>query len=214
MTYQWTKTDAAAPERVLLIGLDCGDYDAEASMAELERLTDTAGGLVVGHTVQKRPAPEGATYIGSGLVESLAEFCRQNEVDLTVADGSLTPVQARNLERALGTAVIDRTALILDIFAARARSSEGKLQVELAQLQYRLPRLGGQGNSLSRLGGGIGTRGPGESKLESDRRHIRRRITALQRELKTVQERRERMHLRRQKNRALTVALVGYHSAF
>lgn len=103
-------------------------------MAELERLTDTAGGLVVGHTVQKRPAPEGATYIGSGLVESLAEFCRQNEVDLTVADGSLTPVQARNLERALGTAVIDRTALILDIFAARARSSEGKLQVELAQL--------------------------------------------------------------------------------
>lgn len=157
MAYQWTKTDAAAPERVLLIGLDCGDYDAEASMAELERLTDTAGGLVVGHTVQKRPAPEGATYIGSGLVESLAEFCRQNEVDLTVADGSLTPVQARNLERALGTAVIDRTALILDIFAARARSSEGKLQVELAQLQYRLPRLGGQGNSLSRLGGGIGT---------------------------------------------------------
>ena len=91
MAYQWTKTDAAAPERVLLIGLDCGDYDAEASMAELERLTDTAGGLVVGHTVQKRPAPEGATYIGSGLVESLAEFCRQNEVDLTVADGSLTP---------------------------------------------------------------------------------------------------------------------------
>lgn len=139
MAYQWTKTDAAAPERVLLIGLDCGDYDAEASMAELERLTDTAGGLVVGHTVQKRLAPEGATYIGSGLVESLAEFCRQNEVDLTVADGSLTPVQARNLERALGTAVIDRTALILDIFAARARSSEGKLQVELAQLQYRLP---------------------------------------------------------------------------
>lgn len=125
MAYQWTKTDAAAPERVLLIGLDCGDYDAEASMAELERLTDTAGGLVVGHTVQKRPAPEGATYIGSGLVESLAEFCRQNEVDLTVADGSLTPVQARNLERALGTAVIDRTALILDILppghgAARA----------------------------------------------------------------------------------------------
>lgn len=144
MAYQWTKTDAAAPERVLLIGLDCGDYDAEASMAELERLTDTAGGLVVGHTVQKRPAPEGATYIGSGLVESLADFCKQNEVDLTVADGSLTPVQARNLERALGTAVIDRTALILDIFAARARSSEGKLQVELAQLQYRLPRLGGR----------------------------------------------------------------------
>ena len=126
MAYQWTKTDAAAPERVRLIGLDCGDYDAEASMAELERLTDTAGGLVVGHTVQKRPAPEGATYIGSGLVESLADFCKQNEVDLTVADGSLTPVQARNLERALGTAVIDRTALILDIFAARARSSEGK----------------------------------------------------------------------------------------
>ena len=123
MAYQWTKTDAAAPERVLLIGLDCGDYDAEASMAELERLTDTAGGLVVGHTVQKRLAPEGATYIGSGLVESLAEFCRQNEVDLTVADGSLTPVQARNLERALGTAVIDRTALILDIFADRAKTS-------------------------------------------------------------------------------------------
>lgn len=152
MAYQWTKTDAAAPERVLLIGLDCGDYDAEASMAELERLTDTAGGLVVGHTVQKRPAPEGATYIGSGLVESLAEFCRQNEVDLTVADGSLTPVQARNLERALGTAVIDRTALILDIFAARARSSEGKLQVELAQLQYRAASVGRAGQFLVSIG--------------------------------------------------------------
>lgn len=213
MDYQWTKTDANAPERVLLIGLDCGDYDAASSMEELERLTETAGGVVVGHTIQKRPAPEGATYLGSGMVESLAAFCQNNQVDLTVADGSLTPVQARNLERALGTAVIDRTALILDIFAARARSSEGKLQVELAQLQYRLPRLGGQGNSLSRLGGGIGTRGPGESKLESDRRHIRRRITALQRELQTVQARRARMHLRRQKNRALTVALVGYTNA-
>ena len=217
MAYQWTKTDAAAPERVLLIGLDCGDYDAEASMAELERLTDTAGGLVVGHTVQKRPAPEGATYIGSGLVESLAEFCRQNEVDLTVADGSLTPVQARNLERALGTAVIDRTALILDIFAARARSSEGKLQVELAQLQYRLPRLGGQGNSLSRLGGGIGTRGPGESKLESDRRHIRRIIQNLQADLEQVRRvrstqsrRRGRGHRRRTSQN--TRKIPGPHS--
>ena len=213
MAYQWTKTDAAAPERVLLIGLDCGDYDAEASMAELERLTDTAGGLVVGHTVQKRPAPEGATYIGSGLVESLAEFCRQNEVDLTVADGSLTPVQARNLERALGTAVIDRTALILDIFAARARSSEGKLQVELAQLQYRLPRLGGQGNSLSRLGGGIGTRGPGETKLESDRRHIRERINRLEEELEQVRKVRSVQRERRMKNSVPVVAIVGYTNA-
>ena len=213
MAYQWTKTDAAAPERVLLIGLDCGDYDAEASMAELERLTDTAGGLVVGHTVQKRPAPEGATYIGSGLVESLAEFCRQNEVDLTVADGSLTPVQARNLERALGTAVIDRTALILDIFAARARSSEGKLQVELAQLQYRLPRLGGQGNSLSRLGGGIGTRGPGETQLESDRRHIRRKISKLEEELKDVRRVRATQRERRIKNEVPVVAIVGYTNA-
>ena len=213
MAYQWTKTDAAAPERVLLIGLDCGDYDAEASMAELERLTDTAGGLVVGHTVQKRPAPEGATYIGSGLVESLAEFCRQNEVDLTVADGSLTPVQARNLERALGTAVIDRTALILDIFAARARSSEGKLQVELAQLQYRLPRLGGQGNSLSRLGGGIGTRGPGETQLETDRRHIRRKIQKLQAELEDVRKIRRTQRRRREKNALPVVALVGYTNA-
>ena len=213
MAYQWTKTDAAAPERVLLIGLDCGDYDAEASMAELERLTDTAGGLVVGHTVQKRPAPEGATYIGSGLVESLAEFCRQNEVDLTVADGSLTPVQARNLERALGTAVIDRTALILDIFAARARSSEGKLQVELAQLQYRLPRLGGQGNSLSRLGGGIGTRGPGETQLETDRRHIHRKIDKLKAELEEVRRVRGTQRQRRMKNEIPVVAIVGYTNA-
>ena len=199
MAYQWTKTDAAAPERVLLIGLDCGDYDAEASMAELERLTDTAGGLVVGHTVQKRPAPEGATYIGSGLVESLAEFCRQNEVDLTVADGSLTPVQARNLERALGTAVIDRTALILDIFAMRARSHEGMLQVEEAQLNYLLPRLVGQGIMLSRQGGGIGSKGPGETKLETDRRYIRTRIENIDKALKKVEKTRENIRQKRSK---------------
>ena len=208
MAYQWTKTDAAAPERVLLIGLDCGDYDAEASMAELERLTDTAGGLVVGHTVQKRPAPEGATYIGSGLVESLAEFCRQNEVDLTVADGSLTPVQARNLERALGTAVIDRTALILDIFAARARSSEGKLQVELAQYKYMLPRLTRLWTHLERQRGGVGMRGPGETQLETDKRIILDKIARLKKELVDIDK--QKSVQRKNRGKMVRVALVGY----
>ena len=201
-------------ERVILIAVDLGDgTEVEASLAELAELADTAGAETVGTLIQNREAVHAGTYIGKGKIEELRELIHLYEADTVISDDELSPAQIGNLQEELGCKVIDRTVLILDIFAARARSSEGKLQVELAQLQYRLPRLGGQGNSLSRLGGGIGTRGPGESKLESDRRHIRRRITALQRELKTVQERRERMHLRRQKNRALTVALVGYTNA-
>lgn len=201
------------PEKVLLIGIDTGAYDAEESMQELEELTHTAGGQVLGQMLQKRPAADGAAYVGSGRVREIAQFCADYEIDLIIADGELTPVQVRNLEKETDTAVIDRTTLILDIFAARAKSSEGKLQVELAQLQYRLPRLSGQGTALSRLGGGIGTRGPGETKLETDKRHIRRRIAALQQQLDTVQKRRERVHVRRQKNGALTVAIVGYTNA-
>ena len=136
---------------------------------------------------QKRPAPDTATCIGSGMVEQAAELCRQEEIDLLLFDRELTPTQIRNLEKACGVRVIDRTTLILDIFAQRARSKEGKLQVELAQLRYLLPRLGGQGTALSRLGGGIGTRGPGETKLETDRRHIRRRIGSLKEQLKEVE---------------------------
>lgn len=201
------------PEKALLIGLDTGEYDAEASMLELEELASTAGADVIGTMIQKRPTPDAALYVGSGRAQEISDFCDANDIDLIIADGELTPVQVRNLENKTDTAVIDRTALILDIFAGRAKTSEGKLQVELAQLQYRLPRLAGQGTSLSRLGGGIGTRGPGETKLETDKRHIRRRIAALERQLEAVRLRRERVHERRRKNRALSVAIVGYTNA-
>lgn len=201
------------PEKALLIGLDTGEYDAEASMLELEELASTAGADVIGTMIQKRPTPDVALYVGSGRAQEISDFCDANDIDLIIADGELTPVQVRNLENKTDTAVIDRTALILDIFAGRAKTSEGKLQVELAQLQYRLPRLAGQGTSLSRLGGGIGTRGPGETKLETDKRHIRRRIAALERQLEAVRLRRERVHERRRKNRALSVAIVGYTNA-
>lgn len=201
------------PEKALLIGIDTGAYDAEESLQELEELARTAGALSLGQMLQKRPAADAATYVGSGRLREIVQFCEDHAVDLIIVDGELTPVQLRNLENAADTPVIDRTTLILDIFAQRAKSSEGKLQVELAQLQYRLPRLAGQGKALSRLGGGIGTRGPGETKLETDKRHIRRRIRALRQQLDAVQQRRERVHLRRQKNRVLTVAIVGYTNA-
>ena len=167
------------PQRALLVSLDTGEYDAEVSLGELKELAHTAGAEPVLTLTQKRPAPDTATCIGSGMVEQAAQLCQQEEIDLLIFDRELTPTQIRNLEKACGVQVIDRTTLILDIFAQRARSKEGKLQVELAQLKYLLPRLGGQGTSLSRLGGGIGTRGPGETKLETDRRHIRRRISSL-----------------------------------
>lgn len=162
------------PEQAFLVALDTGEYDVEASLAELEELAHTAGAQVLGALVQKRESPDKATCLGSGRLEELIQLCRNVEADLVIFDLELTATQHRNLESELPCRVVDRTALILDIFAARARSAEGRLQVELAQLQYLLPRLAGQGVSLSRLGGGIGTRGPGETKLESDRRHIRR----------------------------------------
>lgn len=200
-------------EKALLIALDCGEYDAEVSMAELEELAKTGGAEVKGIIIQKRPAPEAATYLGKGMLEETREFCFRNDIDLIIADGELSLVQVRNIEDITHTRVVDRTTLILDIFAARARSSEGKLQVELAQLKYSLPRLTGKGTSLSRLGGGIGTRGPGETKLETDRRHIRFRIQNLKNELEKVEKRRNAMHQRRKKNGALVVAIVGYTNA-
>ena len=166
-------------ERALLVAVDTGSYDVEASLAELYELTKTAGAEPFGAMTQKRPAYETATCVGSGMVQEIADICQKQEIDLLIFDCELSPTQIRNIEDITNVRVIDRTMLILDIFAARAVSKEGKLQVELAQLKYMLPRLTGKGTALSRLGGGIGTRGPGETKLETDKRHINRRIDAL-----------------------------------
>jgi len=200
-------------ERAVLVSVDTGDFDAETSLDELEELANTAEAQVIGRMTQKRPSPDSATYIGSGRLEELKEFCDSNEIDLIIFDAELSPSQQYNVEKFTDIRVIDRTTLILDIFAQRARSGEGKLQVELAQLRYRLPRLRGMGVSMSRLGGGIGTRGPGETKLESDKRHIRRRINALEEDLKKLEERRRLAGERRKKNRVETVAIVGYTNA-
>lgn len=200
-------------EKALLIAVDTGDYDAEVSIAELGELAKTAGAVVAGEMIQKRPTIEAATFVGKGRLEEIAEFCDNNDVDLIIADGELTPVQVRNIEDRTDIRVVDRTTLILDIFAGRARSKEGKLQVELAQLKYSLPRLTGKGTSLSRLGGGIGTRGPGETKLESDKRHIRRKIQYIREELADVEKRRNMQHSRRKKNGVQVAAIVGYTNA-
>ncbi|MBC8570508.1 GTPase HflX [Zongyangia hominis] len=197
-------------QRALLVCVDTGDFDAEISLDELAELTDTAGAEVAGRVIQRRESLDAATCVGSGRLEEIKEFSSTHEVNLLIYDHELTAVQQRNIERETDLPVIDRTTLILDIFAQRARSSEGKLQVELAQQRYLLPRLLGQGQSLSRLGGGIGTRGPGESKLESDRRHIRRRIQSLEEQLAEVQRRRELHRARRKKDGVTTVAIVGY----
>ena len=200
-------------EKALLISVDTGDFDAETSIDELEELAHTAGAQVLGKIIQKRERPENATFVGVGKLTEIIAFCQNFEIDLLIFDSELTPSQQRNLEKITGVRVIDRTMLILDIFAARARTSEGKLQVELAQLKYSLPRLAGQGTSLSRLGGGIGTRGPGETKLESDKRHIRRRIQRLEDELKELEKRRTMLRKRRTKDGIQTVAIVGYTNA-
>jgi len=200
-------------ERALLISVDTGEFDAEASLAELYELTRSAGAEPFGSMLQKRPAKDAATCVGSGFLLDAAEMIRVHDLDLAIFDCELSPTQIRNIEKATGVRVIDRTMLILDIFALRARSKEGRLQVELAQLQYLLPRLSGKGTALSRLGGGIGTRGPGETKLETDRRHVRRRIAALQEKLHEVEQRRERSMQRRKKDGIITVALVGYTNA-
>lgn len=201
------------PERCLLIEVDTGEYDAEVALDELAELAETAGAEVCGRVVQHREAPDKATCIGSGRLLEIAELCENDDIDLVIIDRELTATQQRGLEDALPCRVVDRTMLILDIFAGRARSAEGRLQVELAQLQYMLPRLAGQGTALSRLGGGIGTRGPGESKLESDRRHIRRRIEALKSQLREVEGRRQLHRARREKDDMRTVAIVGYTNA-
>ena len=197
-------------ERALLISVDTGDFDAEASINELAELADTAGAEVIGMMVQKKDAPSPSSFVGSGRLEEMEQFCQSNAIDIIIADSELSPIQVKNIEDFTAVRVVDRTTLILDFFAKRARSAEGKIQVELAQLKYSLPRLSGQGKSLSRLGGGIGTRGPGETKLESDKRHIRRRIQYLNESLDKIEKRRQAMHERRKKNRAQAVAIVGY----
>ena len=210
MDFYENKVDA---ERAVLISVDTGEFDVDSSLAELTELARTAGAEVICEMTQKREAPEPGTYLGKGKLEELSEFCENEKPDLVIVDGELSPAQQKNIENFTDVRVIDRTTLILDIFAQRALSGEGKLQVELAQLKYALPRLGGKGASMSRLGGGIGTRGPGETKLETDRRHIRRRISALTEDLKALDERRTRHRERRKKDGVVTVALVGYTNA-
>jgi len=203
-------------ERAALVGLATGRTRREAaerSLEELAGLAKAAGASVVLSGVQERPRPDPATFLGSGKVATLTLACDEADVELVIFDNELSPAQLRNLERSLGRRVIDRTQLILDIFARRARTREGKLQVELAQLEYLLPRLVGFGIELSRLGAGIGTRGPGETKLETDRRKIRQRIATITRQLATVERRRGQLRERRQRLESPSVALVGYTNA-
>ena len=202
-----------SPERVMLISVDNGSFSAEESIEELSLLVSTAGGEAELELIQKLPEKNPATYVGSGRIAEIKKACEDNEIDLIVADDELSPAQLKNIEDITGVRVVDRTMLILDIFALHARTREGKLQVELAQLKYSLPFLTGRGKGMSRLGGGIGTRGPGESKLESDKRHIRRRINALEAELKQLEKRRNNMRSRRKKDGIISVAIVGYTNA-
>ena len=196
-------------ERAFLVGLD-----SEESLGELARLAETAGAVVVGMMLQKKTRPDTATYIGSGKADELSLAVQAREADIVIFDDELTGVQTRNLEEILrGAKVIDRTTLILDIFAQRAQSREGRLQVELAQMAYQLPRLLGHGVAMSRLGGGIGTRGPGETRLEMDRRRIRRRMSDLRQEINELSSQRSLRRAKRQKNKVPVVALVGYTNA-
>ena len=189
------------------------DWSPEESLEELERLAETAGALTVARVLQKKDKPDNAFFLGKGKIDEIAMEAQNLEADLLIIDDEISPSQQRNLEMATGLKVIDRTALILDIFAQRARSSAGKLQVELAQLRYNLPRIGGQGLVLSRLGGGIGTRGPGETKLEMDRRRIRGRIHDLEEQLDKLQKQRKVQRSQRKENRLPMAALVGYTNA-
>lgn len=203
--------------RAVLVSL-CTDNsklkEVETSLDELARLLDTAGGEEVARLIQNKDTPDVRTVIGSGKVDELKQICEANETELVIFDIDLSPSQIRNLEKELGdVSVIDRSMLILDIFALHAVTGEGKLQVELAQLKYTAPRLMGKGTELSRLGGGIGTRGPGESKLESDRRHLQRRITALEQELEVLDKNRRTMRASRDKSGMTKVAIVGYTNA-
>jgi len=208
-------THRGRAERCVLVALDLpdGEWPVEESLDELSRLAESAGAVECGRVVQVRSHPDPAHFIGSGKLEELVECCKAVEADLVIFDDELTPAQARNLEKALQIKVLDRTQLILDIFAQRAKTKEGKLQVELAQLRYLLPRLSGVGTALSRLGGGIGTRGPGETKLEVDRRRIRSRMADIRRELEDVRRRREVQREGRRQFQAFVAALVGYTNA-
>ncbi len=198
------------PVKAVLACVDTGEFDAEASIKELEELASTANAEVVGSIIQKRPSYDPATCMGAGRLEELREQLEALDAELVIFDHELTGVQVRNIEQLLDVRVIDRTTLILDIFAQRARTKEGKLQVELAQQKYRLPRLTGMGTALSRLGGGIGTRGPGETKLETDKRHIRKRISYLEAELEELKKHRDFSRSRRKKDGVLCAAIVGY----
>lgn len=203
-------------EKVILVGCQLQtmlDDHFQYSMEELASLTKTANGEVLINMIQKRDRPHPATYIGKGKVEELLNLVEELDPDIIIFNDELSPSQMRNLSSTLNVRIIDRTQLILDIFAGRAKSKEGKLQVELAQLQYLLPRLSGQGISLSRQGGGIGTRGPGETQLETDRRHIRNRIHEIKQQLSTIVSHRNRYRERRKKNQAFQIALVGYTNA-
>jgi GTP-binding protein HflX len=210
------RRDGEARERAALVGLALRRSkkpDAEHSIDELEGLAEAAGATVVMKMIQERPTPDPATFIGSGKLDELASECAELAVDLVIFDNELTPAQLRHIEERVDRKVVDRTQLILDIFARRARTREGKWQVELAQLKYMLPRLAGSGTALSRLGGGIGTRGPGETKLETDRRRIRQRIHSISEEIDSIRRRRRHSRARRQKASVPLVALVGYTNA-
>ncbi|HTM25393.1 MAG TPA: GTPase HflX [Vicinamibacterales bacterium] len=206
----------AQRERAALVGLFSSSprhFDPEHALDELAGLAAAAGADVVLRVQQERAKPNPATFLGSGKVQTLRAACAEARVDVVVFDNELSPAQLRNLEQVLDRTVVDRTQLILDIFARRARTREGKLQVELAQLKYLMPRLVGSSAALSRLGGGIGTRGPGETKLETDRRRIRHRIAVLSKEIDAVRRRRAQLRERRHKSSVPTVALVGYTNA-
>ncbi|WP_375163199.1 GTPase HflX [Laceyella sacchari] len=202
-------------EKAILVG--CGpkrnEWELLSTLEELGRLAETSAAEVIGQAVQFRDRLDPAWLIGKGKAEEVAKMAEEREADLVIFDHELSPAQIRNLERLLPCKVIDRTQLILDIFAQRAQTKEGRIQVELAQLEYMLPRLAGRGKELSRLGGGIGTRGPGEKKLETDRRHIHRQIRDLKKQLEEVKKHRRLHSERRKKNEVVQVALVGYTNA-
>ena len=203
-------------ERAALVGLITGrarKLDAERSLDELAGLAQAAGAEVVLRVLQERPKPDPSTFLGAGKIKTLAASASELNVDLVIFDNELTPAQMRQIEEEVGRKIVDRTQLILDIFARRARTREGKMQVELAQLQYLLPRLAGSGTALSRLGAGIGSRGPGETKLETDRRRIRTRIHVIKEDIDQVKKRRTQLRERRHKASVPTVALVGYTNA-
>jgi GTP-binding protein HflX len=209
-------TSSDSHERAALVGLISGPsrrFDPEHSLDELAGLASAAGAAVVLRVMQERPKPDPATFLGSGKLEQLATSCDEVRADVVIFDNELSPAQLRNVEKALDRKVLDRTQLILDIFAKRAHTREGKLQVELAQLEYLMPRLVGANDALSRLGGGIGTRGPGETKLETDRRRIRHRVSMISKEIDAVRQRRAQSRERRHKAAVPTVALVGYTNA-